>query len=227
MSTSHGRHRKPSATRRHVTRAAVAGIALGAPLALTAAPAQAATADQWDAVAKCESGGNWAINTGNGYYGGLQFALSTWQGFGGQGNPAAASKAEQIRIAEKVLAVQGKGAWPVCGVGLGAASPSSAVQQVAPQPAPAVRAPQQLQAPAVRPAPQAQQQEPAHTHPQPVQAVPQIAASAATYTVKSGDTMSKIAQANNVQGGFMALFERNRDVVENVNLIFPGERLKL
>ncbi len=199
MSTSHGRHRKPSATRRHVTRAAVAGIALGAPLALTAAPAQAATADQWDAVAKCESGGNWAINTGNGYYGGLQFALSTWQGFGGQGNPAAASKAEQIRIAEKVLAVQGKGAWPVCGVGLGAASP----------------------------APQAQQQEPAHTHPQPVPAAPQLAVSAATYTVKSGDTMSKIAQANNVQGGFMALFERNRDVVENVNLIFPGERLKL
>jgi len=204
MSTSHGRHRKPSATRRHVTRAAVAGIALGAPLALTAAPAQAASAAQWDAVAQCESGGNWAINTGNGYYGGLQFALSTWQGFGGQGNPAAASKAEQIRIAEKVLAVQGKGAWPVCGVGLGAASPVQA--QAAPQ-APAVQAPA-VQAPAVR-------------------APVQLAASAATYTVKSGDTMSKIAQANNVQGGFMALFERNRDVVENVNLIFPGERLKL
>ena len=218
MSTSHGRHRKPSATRRHVTRAAVAGIALGAPLALTAAPAQAASAAQWDAVAQCESGGNWAINTGNGYYGGLQFALSTWQGFGGQGNPAAASKAEQIRIAEKVLAVQGKGAWPVCGVGLGAASPVQA--QAAPQ-APAV------QAPAVRAPVQQAPAEPAHTHPQPVPAAPQVTESAATYTVKSGDTMSKIAQANNVQGGFMALFERNRDVVENVNLIFPGERLKL
>jgi len=223
MSTSHGRHRKPSATRRHVTRAAVAGIALGAPLALTAAPAQAASTAQWDAVAKCESGGNWAINTGNGYYGGLQFALSTWQGFGGQGNPAAASKAEQIRIAEKVLAVQGKGAWPVCGVGLGAASPVQA--QAAPQ-APAVQAPA-FQAPAVRAPVQQAPAEPAHTHPQPVPAAPQIAASGATYTVKSGDTMSKIAQANNVQGGFMALFERNRDVVENVNLIFPGERLKL
>jgi len=222
MSTSHGRHRKPSATRRHVTRAAVAGIALGAPLALTAAPAQAATTAEWDAVAKCESGGNWAINTGNGYFGGLQFALSTWRGFGGVGNPAAASKAEQIRIAEKVLAVQGAGAWPVCGVGLSAASPSSSpAPQVAAQPAPAPAAQQQALAAPQPPA------EPAHTHPQPVQAVPQIAASAATYTVKSGDTMSKIAQANNVQGGFMALFERNRDVVENVNLIFPGERLKL
>jgi len=222
MSTSHGRHRKPSATRRHVTRAAVAGIALGAPLALTAAPAQAATADQWDAVAKCESGGNWAINTGNGYYGGLQFALSTWQGYGGSGNPAAASKAEQIRIAEKVLAGQGKGAWPVCGVGLGAPSASSSsAPQVAARPAPAPAAEQQALAA------QAPQQEPAHTHPQPVPAAPQVTVSAATYTVKSGDTMSKIAQANNVQGGFMALFERNRDVVENVNLIFPGERLKL
>ncbi len=223
MSISHGRHRKPSATRRRVARVAVSGVALGAPVALLSTPAQAASASQWDAVAQCESGGNWAISTGNGFYGGLQFTLSTWQAFGGSGNPAAASKAEQIRVAENVLAGQGKGAWPVCGVGLGAASVSSspAPQVAAQAPAPAPAAKQQTLA-----VPQPQQ-ELAHTYPQPVQAVPQIAASAVTYTVKSGDTMAKIAQANNVQGGYQALFERNRDVVENVNLIFPGEQLRL
>jgi len=214
MSISHGRHRKPSATRRRVARVAVSGVALGAPVALLSTPAQAASASQWDAVAQCESGGNYAINTGNGFYGGLQFTLSTWQAFGGTGNPAAASEAEQIRVAENVLAGQGKGAWPVCGVGLGAASPSSAPALQAPAPVPA--APQQraveqpapvaAQAPAPQPAP---------------------AAVGVTYTVVSGDTMATIAQRNNVQGGYQALFERNRDVVENVNLIFPGELLKL
>ena len=72
----------------------------------------------WDAVAACESGGNWAINTGNGYYGGLQFSASTWAGYGGTHYaPSAnrASKAVQILIAGRVLAAQGPGAWPVCG----------------------------------------------------------------------------------------------------------------
>jgi len=69
----------------------------------------------WDAVAACESGGNWAINTGNGFYGGLQFTLGTWRSHGGSGMPHQASRAEQIRIAENVLRTQGIGAWPVCG----------------------------------------------------------------------------------------------------------------
>lgn len=68
----------------------------------------------WDAVAQCESGGNWSINTGNGYYGGLQFTLSTWRANGGVGMPQNASRAEQIRVAENVLRTQGPGAWPVC-----------------------------------------------------------------------------------------------------------------
>lgn len=69
----------------------------------------------WDAIAQCESGGNWAINTGNGYYGGLQFTLGTWQANGGSGMPNQASRQEQIRVAENVLRTQGIGAWPVCG----------------------------------------------------------------------------------------------------------------
>lgn len=69
----------------------------------------------WDAMAQCESGGNWSANTGNGFYGGLQFTPTTWASNGGAGSPAAASRAEQIRVARNVLKTQGIGAWPVCG----------------------------------------------------------------------------------------------------------------
>jgi peptidoglycan hydrolase CwlO-like protein len=82
------------------------------------APAPAPAAHDWDAVALCESGGNWSINTGNGYYGGLQFSQSTWDSFGGDAYaPRAdlATKSEQITVAERVLDAQGRGAWPTCG----------------------------------------------------------------------------------------------------------------
>ena len=69
----------------------------------------------WDAVAQCESGGNWSANTGNGTYGGLQFKPATWASNGGVGSPASASREEQIRVAENVYASQGPGAWPTCG----------------------------------------------------------------------------------------------------------------
>ena len=78
------------------------------------APVKAYTVN-WDAIAACESGGNWGINTGNGYSGGLQFTPSTWRANGGWGSPNGASREEQIRVAENVLRTQGIGAWPVCG----------------------------------------------------------------------------------------------------------------
>ncbi|MEV6069327.1 transglycosylase family protein [Nocardia sp. NPDC052001] len=93
---------------------AVTGALVAVPFGFSAT-ASAAPAHDWDGVAQCESGGNWGINTGNGYYGGLQFSPSTWAAHGGQGSAANASKAEQIRVAENVLASQGVGAWPVCG----------------------------------------------------------------------------------------------------------------
>jgi cell wall-associated NlpC family hydrolase len=102
--------------------AAVAGTAGTVVSLLGGAPASAASMSTWDKVAKCESSGNWSINTGNGYYGGLQFSQSTWAGFGGTEYAARAdlaTKAQQIAVAEKVLAVQGPGAWPVCGVRAG------------------------------------------------------------------------------------------------------------
>ncbi|WP_195849093.1 transglycosylase family protein [Arsenicicoccus cauae] len=88
----------------------------------------------WDRVAACESGGNWSISTGNGYHGGLQFTPSTWRAYGGSGSAAGASKSEQIRVAKRVLAGQGPGAWPVCSRkagltrGSGGADSSSATQ---------------------------------------------------------------------------------------------------
>jgi hypothetical protein len=97
--------------------ATLAGAMMVAPLAGALGAAGTANADSvnWDAVAACESGGNWAINTGNGYYGGLQFTMGTWHANGGSGSPHQASKSEQIRVANNVLKSQGIGAWPVCG----------------------------------------------------------------------------------------------------------------
>ena len=112
--------RKANPVRRRVTGVAVAGVATVAGGMATASSAQASTV--WDRVAACESGGNWSINTGNGYYGGLQFSDRTWDGFGGERYaPTAnrATKAQQITIAQKVLVTQGPGAWPTCGARAG------------------------------------------------------------------------------------------------------------
>ncbi|MEE6164322.1 MULTISPECIES: transglycosylase family protein [unclassified Mycolicibacterium] len=98
--------------------ASTAGLML-APLAVSTATASADTVN-WDAIAACESGGNWSTDTGNGAYGGLQFKPATWAAHGGVGSPATASREEQIRVAENVLATQGLGAWPKCGAQAGA-----------------------------------------------------------------------------------------------------------
>lgn len=73
----------------------------------------------WDRLAQCESGGNWSINTGNGYHGGLQFSQSSWRAVGGSGSASQASRAEQIARAEQLKTRQGWGAWPACSAKLG------------------------------------------------------------------------------------------------------------
>ncbi|MET9611867.1 transglycosylase family protein [Kitasatospora indigofera] len=115
---------KTATKRNRVRTALMAGAVLALPVAglVTATSASAAPASTWDKVAQCEATGNWAINTGNGFYGGLQFTSSTWAAFGGTAYaPQAhqATKAQQIAIGEKVLAAQGPGAWPVCSVKAG------------------------------------------------------------------------------------------------------------
>ena len=127
-----GRHRKPTASAVSVAKVAFTGAVIGSGGLALAGHAGAATDGEWDKVASCESGGNWAINTGNGYQGGLQFSASTWRSHGGgEYAPSAhlASKEEQIAVAERVLGTQGRGAWPVCGRGLSSATPRNVVDE--------------------------------------------------------------------------------------------------
>lgn len=128
-----GRHRKPTTSGVSVAKVAFTGAVLGGGSLAMAGQAAAATDAEWDQVARCESGGNWAINTGNGFYGGVQFAAGTWASHGGgEYAPSAqmATKDQQIAVAERVLATQGRGAWPVCGTGL-----SGPTARNAPEPA--------------------------------------------------------------------------------------------
>ena len=130
-----GRHRKSTTSAKSVAKIALTGAVLGSGGLALAGHAGAATDGEWDRVAGCESGGNWAINTGNGYQGGLQFSPGTWMGHGGgEYAPAAnlASKDEQIAVAERVLAGQGRGAWPVCGRGLSGSTPRNVLADAAP-----------------------------------------------------------------------------------------------
>ena len=138
-----GRH---SAKNRMAAKFTAGTVAFGAAAAIMAPTASAAPDSDWDRLAQCEAGGNWHINTGNGFYGGLQFNQQTWQANGG-GEFAAtadqASREQQIVVAERVLASQGWGAWPACSASLGLNS--APTQRTAPSAAP--KAPAQAPAP--------------------------------------------------------------------------------
>ena len=180
----------------------VAGAAGTVALLSPASAAEARSSVNWDAVAQCESGGNWSINTGNGYYGGLQFSRGTWKAYGG-GKYAStankASRAEQIRVAEKVLDGQGIGAWPVCGKKAGSTKSY-----------------------------QAKNTEKRSTTHKSTTHNKSAKATGKHYTVRSGDTLAKIAAAQHVKGGWRALFQLNRaELGGDPNLIFPGQRLSL
>jgi resuscitation-promoting factor RpfA len=191
---------------RTLLRLAVAGaVVVGTPVAL-ASTANAADDSTWDKLAQCESGGKWNINTGNGFSGGLQFTPTTWKAYGGTGSAHTASREQQIAVAEKVLAGQGWGAWPSCSKKVGAsgkAQPNKTVLAKA------------------KPAPKAA--------PQPAVAAPAapVAKNGVDYTVAAGDTLSKIATAQNVPGGWKAVFDRNADVISNPNLLKVGQALDL
>jgi LysM repeat protein len=284
--TGNGRHRRRTQTEKAIAAAGVAGVGLAVPL-LTATSAHAAPVSVWDQVANCESTNNWSIDTGNGFYGGLQFTSSTWAAYGGTQYAAQAnraSKAQQISVAERVLADQGPGAWPVCSVKAGlskggapagvdtSAGSSSAQQQSAQQAQPQTQPtkpqaqqqaqPQQSAAPSfpgqagwdagskvfwyqndggwywtshqsvynqfAAPA-QAPAQAPAPVRsqaPAPVTSAP--APSGHAYTVQAGDTLSTIAQAQHLSGGWQQLYQANHSTVGgDPNLIMPGQQLHL
>ncbi|GAA3810486.1 transglycosylase family protein [Streptomyces phyllanthi] len=227
LRSSKGKHRRPAASRRAVqlaTLAGVTGAAIAAPL-MAAGTASAATTSEWDAVAQCESGGNWSINTGNGYYGGLQFSASTWAGYGGTQYAATAdqaSKAQQIEIGEKVLAGQGKGAWPVCGKGLSSA-PNDGAAASAPESGssgPSGQSAQQdtQETRASRSSERATVETPTGK---------KVEKGDGEYKVVKGDTLSRIAEKENVEGGWEKIFELNKDIVDDADVIYPGQQLHL
>lgn len=188
--------RRPS-TRRLLAGAAAISLLTAPLVALSGTAAQAASGSTWDRLAACESTGDWSVNSGNGYYGGLQFSQSTWQGFGG-GQYASradlASRAGQIATAEKVLAVQGWGAWPSCSAKLGlsnadkagsAASAASSEVAASRSQTSASRSSDRAAAPA--------------------------ATSGSSYVVRSGDTLSRIAAAQGTS--WQALHAANAAVI--------------
>ncbi|WP_243754332.1 transglycosylase family protein [Labedaea rhizosphaerae] len=186
-----------SNTSRVVAKVLACGFALGVPLIGLGGVAEAEP--DWDAIAACESGGNWHANTGNGYYGGLQFSPGTWRANGGQGSPANASREEQIRVARNVLAGQGIGAWPVCGRrgggGGGDSAPVTHHQSPAPQ---------------------------SHHNNRPSRSNPD-----GDYVIAKGDTLSGIAAKHRITGGWRALWQRNKAYVPDPNYLVVGQRIKL
>lgn len=225
---ANGRHRRYQPSR--INRASLTVTAGGAGLALpliTAASAGAAPVEVWEKVAACESSGNWAVNTGNGYYGGLQFSGSTWAAFGGtQYAPRAdlATRDQQIAVAEKVLDGQGPGAWPTCSVRAGLTRGGDA-------PGTAPEAETDTQSAGTRPVRAAAPQSAPPRQPRtlPAEATPtHVPGKRDSYTVASGDSLSGIASAQRVPGGWQGLYAANRTVVGgDPDLIFPGQRLSL
>ncbi|MGW6548244.1 transglycosylase family protein [Streptomyces massasporeus] len=222
-----GRHRRYQPNR--INRASLTVTAGGAGMALPfmgTGAAQAADLDTWNKVAACESTNNWSINSGNGFYGGLQFTQSTWEAYGGRAYAARAdlaSKDQQIAVAEKVLDGQGPGAWPVCSVRAGLTRGGGE--------------------PDIRPATERTKQKDAKrkdaTRKDPrkktsiedvrPQSTPQSrAGNAEMYTVVHGDTLSGIADDQDVRGGWRGLYAANRSAIgSDPDLIVPGQRLAL
>jgi murein DD-endopeptidase MepM/ murein hydrolase activator NlpD len=208
-----GRHRRYQPNR--INRASLTVTAGGAGMALPfigTGTVQAADVETWDKVAACESTGDWDINTGNGFYGGLQFTQSTWEAYGGTAYaPRAdlATRDQQIAVAEKVLDGQGPGAWPACSERAGLTRGGDA--------------------PDVRPAGTREKRDkPSQVDVRP-QTTPQSrAGSTEMYTVVRGDTLSGIAQERQVEGGWQSLYAANRKTLgPDPDLILPGQRLSL
>ncbi|MGW2326954.1 transglycosylase family protein [Streptomyces sp. NPDC001700] len=215
-----GRHRRYKPNR--ISRASLSVTAGGAGIALplvAATGANAASSETWDKVAQCESTNNWDINSGNGFYGGLQFTQSTWEAYGGTAYAARAdlaTKAQQIAVAEKVLDGQGPGAWPVCsgkaGLGQDTAAPQSAPKVVQTAAKERANTAERVRA----------------SKPTPTSLPGNATTKSGPYVVVGGDTLSRIADAQDVRGGWHALYESNRATVgSDPDLIYPGQKLSL
>ncbi|MER5526586.1 transglycosylase family protein [Streptomyces sp. NPDC002677] len=215
-------------SRKGRTTAALAGAVLLAPLGLLAATGNAEAADNgvWDRIAQCESGGNWHINTGNGYYGGLQFSASTWRAYGGTAYASTADQASreaQIAVATKVQQAQGWGAWPVCSARAGAtgSAPEGASATTKSSTESATRSTGGSAAGSTT-----TKSAPAHKKAQRPTAHTGRSSARGDYTVREGDTLSGIAERHGIT--WQRLYAANEAVIGgDPNLIVPGQRLAL
>jgi hypothetical protein len=189
---------------------ATVALSAGLGLALQVGAATPAHADVWDRVAACESSGDWNISTGNGFYGGLQFTQSTWEAYGGQGNPADASKAEQIRVAKKTLQGQGPGAWPVCSVEAGLTVENGLAAGGSSESGSSESGSGDSGSEASSQAPDSDYQ-----------------GSGESVTIEAGDTLASIAAEQGVEGGWEALWSLNQDKISDPNVIIAGEQIKV
>ncbi|MEU3458691.1 transglycosylase family protein [Streptomyces sp. NPDC006733] len=238
------KHRRASKFTRIAALAGVTTAAIAVPL-MGATGASAASVATWDAVAQCESGGNWSINTGNGYYGGLQFSQSSWEAAGGTAYASRAdlaTKGQQIAVAEKLLAMQGPGAWACAGAGNLTAGGESAQVDTSGSSSSSKsstsdsssrdssdtasrgtekRTPVKKSKPAAKPV-ETKKAEKVETK----KAAP-VQKGDGEYKVVAGDSLSEIAQAQHVAGGWEKLFELNKSIVSDADLIYPGQQLHL
>ena len=234
--------------------AVLAGVVVAAPVAglVTATSASAADTSTWEAVAQCESTGNWSINTGNGYYGGLQFSASTWAAYGGTSYASSADQAtegQQIAVAEKVLASQGPGAWPVCGpqAGLSQGGAAASVDTSSTSSTSSDSSSSSTGSSASTSSDSSSSNSSSshsgsyssgsRSHSSGSSSSDSAStdtssastgstASGASYTVKSGDTLSAIAAANGTS--WETLYQENRSTVgSNPNLILVGQTLTI
>ena len=253
----HGRHRRPSRARTWALRGATVGVVGGAAALGLSSPAAAAPLSTWEAVAECESSGNWSINTGNGYYGGLQFTNSTWAAYGGTAYaPRAdlATKEQQIAVAEATLAGQGWGAWACAYAGGGegpsggaapapsSSSDDSAEESSSDESAQASRGSERSWSAEAESAPAEEESSSDESYSERSWTEESDAsddssshgswaksdsAADGNYTVVSGDTLYKIAKAHGVAGGWEAIYEANKDVISDPNLIYPDQVLRV
>jgi len=206
------------------TAAVLAGAALLAPLGVLAATGNATAADGgvWDRIAQCESGGDWHINTGNGYYGGLQFSASTWRAYGGTAYAATADQAgrdQQIAVATKVQRAQGWGAWPTCSTRAGASGSapgvsSSGTGTTNSAPSKTYKAPERST------------DTPERSTNAPKRSTQHVArgSSRGDYTVRAGDTLSGIAARHGTT--WQRLYSANKAAIGgDPDVIVPGQRL--
>jgi resuscitation-promoting factor RpfA len=210
---AHGRRRRAAAAlATTVGAAAVVGTTF-------AVPADAHTRHSvWDRVAECESSQNWHINTGNGFYGGLQFSAGTWRAYHGRKYAVQANHAtrlEQIEVARRVLAAQGPGAWPVCGPRAGLTRSSGGATRAA---LPRVAGTSVHHRHATKAHKKAHHRHARHHH-------KSRRHHRHTYTVRSGDTLSAIAHKLHVHGGWRTLYRANRHHLASPNLLRVGQHL--